>query len=207
MFRNLIFIPLYIILLNSAKAQDTAVYTKYYYENGVLSSEGTLCNGKPDGYWKTYNDKGILISEGNRRNFELDSLWKFYNENGKLSMEINYQKGKKNGVRRSYSDKETIEENFVNDTKQGISKYFYPNGNLKLIIPFDNGLEHGVSKEWIFERTNINGGAIALGHPIGASGNRILVSLVHELIHENKHIGLASLCIGGGMGTAVIIKR
>lgn len=67
--------------------------------------------------------------------------------------------------------------------------------------------EHGVSKEWIFERTNINGGAIALGHPIGASGNRILVSLVHELIHENKHIGLASLCIGGGMGTAVIIKR
>lgn len=67
--------------------------------------------------------------------------------------------------------------------------------------------EHGVSKDWIFERTNINGGAIALGHPIGASGNRILVTLVHELIHENKNLGLASLCIGGGMGTAVIIKR
>ena len=67
--------------------------------------------------------------------------------------------------------------------------------------------EHGVSQEWLFERTNINGGAIALGHPIGASGNRILVSLVHELIHENKHLGLASLCIGGGMGVAVIIKR
>lgn len=67
--------------------------------------------------------------------------------------------------------------------------------------------EHGVSKEWILERTNINGGAIALGHPIGASGNRILVTLVHELIHENKNLGLASLCIGGGMGTAVIIKK
>lgn len=67
--------------------------------------------------------------------------------------------------------------------------------------------EHGVTKEWIFERTNINGGAIALGHPIGASGNRILVTLVHELIAENKNIGLASLCIGGGMGTAVIIKK
>ena len=156
MFRNLIFIPLFIILLNSAKAQDTAVYTKYYYENGVLSSEGTLRNGKPDGYWKTYNDKGILISEGNRRNFELDSLWKFYNENGKLSMEINYQKGKKNGIRRSYSDKETIEENFVNDTKQGISKYFYLNGKLKLIIPFDNGLEHGVSKEFDDDSTIIS---------------------------------------------------
>jgi acetyl-CoA C-acetyltransferase len=67
--------------------------------------------------------------------------------------------------------------------------------------------EHGVTKEWIEERTNINGGAIALGHPIGASGNRILVTLVHELINENKTYGLASLCIGGGMGTAVIVKK
>jgi acetyl-CoA C-acetyltransferase len=57
------------------------------------------------------------------------------------------------------------------------------------------------------KHTNINGGAIALGHPIGASGNRILVTLVHELIAENKTYGLASLCIGGGMGTSVIIKR
>jgi acetyl-CoA C-acetyltransferase len=65
---------------------------------------------------------------------------------------------------------------------------------------------HGVSAAWLKERTNINGGAIALGHPIGASGNRILVTLVHELIAENKTYGLASLCIGGGMGTAVIIK-
>lgn len=67
--------------------------------------------------------------------------------------------------------------------------------------------EHGVSREWIDQHTNINGGAIALGHPIGASGNRILVSLIHELHAENKNIGLASLCIGGGMGTAVIIKK
>jgi acetyl-CoA C-acetyltransferase len=67
--------------------------------------------------------------------------------------------------------------------------------------------EHGVSVEWLQERTNINGGAIALGHPIGASGNRILVTLVHELINENKTYGLASLCIGGGMGTAMIIRK
>jgi acetyl-CoA C-acetyltransferase len=67
--------------------------------------------------------------------------------------------------------------------------------------------EHGVTIEWMQERTNINGGAIALGHPIGASGNRILVTLVHELIKENKTFGLSSLCIGGGMGTAVIIKK
>jgi acetyl-CoA C-acetyltransferase len=67
--------------------------------------------------------------------------------------------------------------------------------------------EHNVSKEWLQERTNINGGAIALGHPIGASGNRILVTLIHELINENKTYGLASLCIGGGMGTAMIVKK
>ncbi|MDO9679830.1 MAG: acetyl-CoA C-acetyltransferase [Bacteroidales bacterium] len=66
--------------------------------------------------------------------------------------------------------------------------------------------EHKVSKEWIEQRCNINGGAIALGHPIGASGNRILVTLVHLLKSQNKKIGLASLCIGGGMGTAIIIK-
>ncbi len=66
--------------------------------------------------------------------------------------------------------------------------------------------EHKVSREWIDEHTNINGGAIALGHPIGASGNRILVSLVHELKATGKKMGLASLCIGGGMGTAIVIK-
>lgn len=67
--------------------------------------------------------------------------------------------------------------------------------------------EHGVSREWIDEHTNLHGGAIALGHPIGASGNRILVSLVHELQMYGKTYGLASLCIGGGMGTAVILKK
>ena len=66
--------------------------------------------------------------------------------------------------------------------------------------------EHNVSREWIDERCNINGGAIALGHPIGASGNRIIVSLVHELKASGKKFGLASLCIGGGMGTAIIVK-
>ncbi len=65
----------------------------------------------------------------------------------------------------------------------------------------------GVTKEWIMERTNVNGGAIALGHPIGASGNRIIVTLLYEMMKRNLKLGLASLCIGGGMGTAVIIER
>lgn len=67
--------------------------------------------------------------------------------------------------------------------------------------------DHKVSEEWIKDRSNLNGGALALGHPIGASGNRIVVSLIHEMIRSGKKTGLASLCIGGGMGTAVILKR
>ena len=67
--------------------------------------------------------------------------------------------------------------------------------------------EHGQSREEILKRCNVNGGAIALGHPVGASGNRIIVTLAHELKKSGKTYGLASLCIGGGMGTAVILKN
>lgn len=67
--------------------------------------------------------------------------------------------------------------------------------------------QHDLSEEEIKARTNPNGGAIALGHPVGASGNRILVTLAHELKHSGKQYGLASLCIGGGMGTAIVLKN
>ena len=67
--------------------------------------------------------------------------------------------------------------------------------------------EHGVDDKFFAERCNKNGGAIALGHPIGASGNRITVSLIHEMKRENSTYGLASLCIGGGMGIALIVKN
>lgn len=56
-------------------------------------------------------------------------------------------------------------------------------------------------------KVNVNGGAIALGHPIGCSGTRILVTLLHEMIKRDLKTGLATLCIGGGMGTALIVKR
>lgn len=65
---------------------------------------------------------------------------------------------------------------------------------------------HEISREELLQRTNVNGGAIALGHPVGASGNRILVTLLHEMKKRNSQYGLASLCIGGGMGTAVVVK-
>ena len=56
------------------------------------------------------------------------------------------------------------------------------------------------------EKTNVNGGAVAIGHPIGASGGRILCTLIYEMKKRNSHYGLATLCIGGGMGTALVIE-
>jgi len=60
--------------------------------------------------------------------------------------------------------------------------------------------------EDLAERSNVNGGAIALGHPLGASGNRIIVSLLHEMRRRGTEHGLATLCVGGGMGTAIVLK-
>ena len=57
------------------------------------------------------------------------------------------------------------------------------------------------------EKTNVNGGALALGHPIGASGCRILITLIYEMMKRDSKYGLATLCIGGGMGTALIVER
>jgi len=60
---------------------------------------------------------------------------------------------------------------------------------------------------WDVSKINVNGGAIAIGHPIGASGCRILVSLLHEMQRRDARKGLASLCIGGGMGVALALER
>jgi acetyl-CoA C-acetyltransferase len=67
--------------------------------------------------------------------------------------------------------------------------------------------EWKVSKEWIMERTNVNGGAIALGHAVGQSGVRILITLIYEMLRRGVKYGLATLCVGGGMGAAVIVKN
>jgi acetyl-CoA C-acetyltransferase len=66
-----------------------------------------------------------------------------------------------------------------------------------------------VNKEmgWDTSKINVNGGAIAIGHPIGASGCRVLVTLLHEMVRRDAKRGLASLCIGGGMGVALAVER
>jgi acetyl-CoA C-acetyltransferase len=60
---------------------------------------------------------------------------------------------------------------------------------------------------WNTDIVNVNGGAIAIGHPIGASGARVLVTLLHEMGRRNAKKGLATLCIGGGMGVALTVER
>ncbi len=150
----------FIVLVVSVHAQknDTVLkngYQKFTYPGGKLSTEGLIREGKPDGYWKSYYENGKIKSEGNRKDFEIDSLWKFYNEEGKLILEINYKKGKKNGIRTSYLDKETIRENYKNDIKDGYTRYYYPDGGLKLEIPFVKGVEQGFGKEYATDGTII----------------------------------------------------
>jgi len=131
-------------------------FNVFYHENGQKSSEGYMVNGEPDGYWKTYHENGILKSEGNRKDFELDSIWRFYNEEGNLSLEINYMEGKKNGVRKTIRDKEIVEENFVDDVKQGFTIVYFQEGGIKSKTPFDNGLENGLAMEFSREGNIIN---------------------------------------------------
>ena len=68
-------------------------------------------------------------------------------------------------------------------------------------------LSVGQELGWEANKVNVNGGAIAIGHPIGASGCRILVTLLHEMIRRDAHKGLATLCIGGGQGVALALER
>ncbi|EOE0844591.1 acetyl-CoA C-acetyltransferase [Pseudomonas sp. NPDC077186] len=68
-------------------------------------------------------------------------------------------------------------------------------------------LSVGKELKWDIDKVNVNGGAIALGHPIGASGCRVLVSLIHEMIRRDAKKGLATLCIGGGQGIALALTR
>jgi antitoxin component YwqK of YwqJK toxin-antitoxin module len=137
-------------------------------------------NGKPDGYWKTYNTYGQLISEGNRKDFLLDSTWKFYNELGKVNLIINYKKGKKSGIRKTYLPDKILVDSFENDIKNFWSKVLYINGKMKSKTYFKSGLENGWAYNYaedgrIIIRTLYNNGFIRKREYINAynrSGNK-----------------------------------
>ena len=135
-----------ILLSNLAAAQPT----KFYYPNGTVSSEGTMVNGQPDGYWKTYFDDGGMKSEGNRKNFLLDSVWKFYRTDSTLERTITYSENIKSGIEQVFDEKGNIKEQFTykNNIKDGEARTFYPTGKLHKIIPFVNNKEEGKGKEY-----------------------------------------------------------
>lgn len=125
-------------------------YNIFYYENGAKSSEGTMRDGKADGYWKNYYKNGNLKIEGNRKNFQLDSIWKFYNEKGKLTKSVNYLEGKKNGYTFNYDTNQLVvsKELFVNDIKQGNTITYYQSGKTKLVTPYVKGKPDGYAYEY-----------------------------------------------------------
>lgn len=133
-----------------AQTNDPNGYNKFYYDNGKISSEGFMKEGKPNGYWKNYYKTGKLKIEGNRKNFLLDSLWKFYDEKGKINKSIYYKDGKKNGLTILYdtSQKVTIMESYVDDIKEGFIRTFYKTGKTKSIVPYLKGKQEGTAYEY-----------------------------------------------------------
>ena len=96
-------------------------------------------------------------------------------------------------------------------TKKALAQAELPLGDIDLIEANEafasQSIAVGMELGWDTDKVNVNGGAIALGHPVGASGTRILVTLLHELKRRNARYGLATLCVGGGMGVAAIVER
>ncbi|MNY57978.1 Acetyl-CoA acetyltransferase [compost metagenome] len=99
----------------------------------------------------------------------------------------------------------------VSATRRCLDKAGWSIGQLDLIEANEafaaQSLAVAKDLEWDLDKVNVNGGAIALGHPIGASGCRVLVTLLHEMIKRDAKKGLATLCIGGGQGVALALER
>ena len=129
----------------------------YYYENGIVSSEGIIENGKPNDYWKSYYANGILKNEGNRKDFLLDGIWKFYSEKGILQKTIEYTSGKKNGEIVIYDTTGIVKstEEFKDDIKAGKTRIFYANGKIHFLISYYKGKPDGDSYEYAEDSTII----------------------------------------------------
>ncbi|MBL7932099.1 MAG: hypothetical protein JNL60_09355 [Bacteroidia bacterium] len=144
---------LFVFLVSSLAAQQISNpngFNRFLYENGKVSSEGYMKDGKPNGYWKNYYKNGKVKIEGNRRNFLLDSLWKFYDEKGRITKSINYKEGKKNGITSSYDTTGALllTESFVADIKEGWTKTYHKNGRVKTIVKYEKGKQQGLAYEF-----------------------------------------------------------
>jgi antitoxin component YwqK of YwqJK toxin-antitoxin module len=129
-------------------AQD-GKYTVYYYDDGSVSSEGYLLDGKPNGYWTTYYPSGQIKSEGNRNSFQLDSIWIFYDQEGAISSKITYDQGIKNGEVLTYQNGILYERVLLESNKRsGIAEIYYPTSEILKRIPYQNDLEEGEGFEY-----------------------------------------------------------
>ncbi|MCK5820823.1 MAG: hypothetical protein KAH17_03010 [Bacteroidales bacterium] len=156
--KNTVFIILIFLgaqLAIQAQNASDIKYEKFYYENGKVSSEGILRDGKPDGIWISYYRGGQIKSKGKRSNFLLDSVWKFYDEMGNLTEEINYLKGKKSGFLTRYQG--VVKNNsltrmilarelFLDDEKEGQGFYYDDYGQIEQIVSYKQGKKHGLSR-------------------------------------------------------------
>ena len=143
------FFTVYLVLLSGlvmSQNNDSLQYIKFYYPDSVVSSEGLMRNGNPDGYWKSYYQDGTIRTEGNRKNFLLDSVWKFYNNHAKIQSEITYRAGIRHGVSRRYLEEGIEEFDYVDDMIKGIAYLKSYSGHILRTVPYENGKENGLAK-------------------------------------------------------------
>lgn len=141
-----IFTFVFIMLSTYCMTAQNVEYKIFRHKNGNIASEGTLVDGKPDGYWKTYYPEGQLKSEGNRVGFELDGNWFFFSETGDTTLIVSYGAGKKNGVSKTFlTNGGYVIETFKNNIKTDLRLEYDFKNRLVSRIPFVNGIEDGTA--------------------------------------------------------------
>jgi antitoxin component YwqK of YwqJK toxin-antitoxin module len=151
---SILFLFLFIIKISAQTEVLKDGYQVFKYPNGVVSSEGLIKNGKPEGFWKSYFVTGVKMSEGKRTSFLLDSIWLFYDQAGDTLEKISYLFGKKNGYYVKYKKDPSAglfiwsKELFAGDKKEGTAFIYYPDGKIQQAISYNGGKKEGLSKEY-----------------------------------------------------------
>lgn len=157
MKKGVIFIFIFLACRLSSAQEDGTLkdgYQQLKYPNGVISSEGLIKNGKPEGFWKSFYVTGVKKSEGKRTNFLLDGIWIFYDQAGDTTEKINYLYGKKNGWYYKYKKDPShgvyvwSKELFAADKKEGTAYIYFEDGKTKQTYSYNSGKKEGLSKEY-----------------------------------------------------------
>lgn len=148
--RLILYLLLTVSFSSFSQISDSLQFIQYSFDNGVISSEGYLREGKPDAYWKSYYRTGVLKSEGNRLHFQLDGPWKFYNEEGQITSVIPYKHGLKEGLREYWLKDSTLfkTETYVSDQLQGVVTFYFSDRSVRKYVPFIDNREEGIGYEF-----------------------------------------------------------